>query len=291
MDKKHTMKDEKRAAVSNPKSKPQTASQARPGLRRVLVWSVRSGKLMALVVLGIAGWLLYDALTSPEYVVRSVSAQGITALSEADVEELADVTGKSIWFVRDIDVESRVRQSPYVERVRAQVMLPGTVVVQVKERRPEVRWTHEGATYAVTWEGLVLAGTPQPAAQPEGGAAAQAPITDTVADVPAQPAFVSSVEIIDTTPNRTLKAGDIVDPDALEVARRISLRRTEIPAPIHRIEWDAGMGVSLRVADDKQVVIGKNERLDEKLAIIAQLLHDSTPFSYLDLRTTTPFYR
>lgn len=279
------------------------SSQAKPGVRRVLMWSLRSGKLLALMVLGLAGWLLYDALTSPGYVVRTVSAQGITALSNEDVQALADVTGQSVWLVRDDDVEARIRQSPYVERVHARVVLPDTVVVQVTERRPEVRWTHQGTTYAVTWDGLVLATTP-----PDAAAATQ-PMTTTEGLVPPLsisqtetisqtqegnlpgPAFVSSVAIVDTTPNRELKPGDKVDPDALEVARRVTLRSAELPAPLQRIEWDGGLGVSLIVADNKQVIIGKGERLDEKLAILTHLLRDNTPFSILDLRTTTPYYR
>jgi hypothetical protein len=279
------------------------SSQARPGVRRVLLWSLRSGKLLALIVLAVAGWLLYDALTSPGYVVRAVTAEGVTALSNDDVQALADVTGQSIWLVRDDEIEARIRQSPYVERVRARVVLPDTVVVQVTERRPEVRWTHHGTTYAVTWDGLVLAGAPpsaaaatQPMTTTEGlSVPSTVSATDTISEtaegnVPG-PAFVSSVAIVDTTPNRELKPGDKVDPDALEVARRVTLRAAELPAPLLRIEWDAGLGVSLIVGDNKQAIIGKSERLDEKLAILTQLLHDSTPFSILDLRTTTPYYR
>jgi cell division protein FtsQ len=273
-------------------------------VRRVLVWSLRSGKLLALVVLGVAAWLLYDALTSPGYIVRTVSAQGTMALSNEDVQTLADVVGQPIWLVRDSEIEERVRQSPYVERVRARVVLPDTVVVQVTERRPEVRWTHNGTTYAVTWDGLVLAGLPlntaasatQPVTNTEGLVPPQ-PLsqTDTVSQTEATsvpgPAFVSSVAIVDTTPNRELKSGDKVDPDALEVARRVTLRAAELPAPLQRIEWDAGLGVSLIVGDNKQVIIGKGERLDEKLAVLTHLLRDNTPFSLLDLRTTTPYYR
>lgn len=272
-------------------------------MRRALLWSLRSGKLLALIVLSVAGWLLYDALTSPGYVVRAVAAEGVTALSNEDVQALADVTGQSIWLVRDDEIEARIRQSPYVERVRARVVLPDTVVVQVTERRPEVRWTHHGATYAVTWDGLVLAGAPpsaaaatQPVTTTEGlSVPSTVSATDTISqtevgDVPG-PAFISSVAIEDTTPNRELKPGDKVDPDALEVARRVTLRAAELPAPLQRIEWDAGLGVSLIVGDNKQAIIGKSERLDEKLAILTQLLRDNTPFSVLDLRTTTPYYR
>jgi hypothetical protein len=288
--------------MANVTDKRSPISQARPGLRRVLLWSVRSGKLFALLVLGLAGWFLAQALTSSQYVVRTVTAEGTTALSGDDVRALADVGGRSIWFVRDADVEQRVRQSPYVEQVQAHIELPDTVVVQVTERRPEVRWTHAGVTYAVTWEGLVLAAAPDPAAapatQPITATGSLGPLTvtgtDTIsptASVVAGPAFVSSVAIVDTTPNRELKPGVMVDPDALEVARRVTLRAAELPAPLQRIEWDGGLGVSLIVADGKQAVIGKSERLDEKLAILGQLLRDGTPFRYLDLRSTTPYYK
>ncbi len=292
--------------MGNVADKRPQASQARPGFRRVLQWSVRSGKLFALVVLGVTGWLLYDAITSDQYVVRTVRAEGTLALTPDDVQALADVDGDPIWFVRDAEVEERVRQSPYVEGVRARVELPDTVVVEVKERRPDVRWVHAGVTYAVAWDGLVLAVAGEPPANPAApatqpitveGAIGPLTITQTetisptqAADVPG-PVFVSSVAIMDTTPNRQLKPGERVDPDALEIARRVTLRAAELPAPLQRIEWDAGLGVSLIVGDTKQAVIGKSERLDEKLAILVALLRDGTPFTYLDLRPTTPYYR
>lgn len=262
-------------------------SKVRPGVRRVLLWSMRSGKLLALIVLGGTGWLLYDSLTSSDYVVRTVTTVGTTALTTEDVQTLANVSGQSIWYVRTSEIEERVRQSPYVQQVRAEVVLPDSVIVQVTERRPEVRWAHQGKIYAVTWDGLVLDDAAAPAAAPViSDTAALSTTTETAGS-----AFVSSVAIVDTTPNRELKPGDKVDPDALEVARRVSLRAAELPAPLQRLEWDAGLGVSLIVGDNKQAVLGKSERLDEKLAILTQLLRDGTAFSYLDLRSTTPYYR
>jgi cell division protein FtsQ len=281
-------------------------SQARPGFRRVLLWSVRSGKVFALVTLSVAGWFLYNALTSPRYVVQTVTAQGTTALTANDVESLADVHGRSIWFVRDNEVEQRVRQSPYVEQVRVRVVLPDNVVVQVTERLPEFRWTYKGATYDVLSNGEVgnlangggapITSATDPITTTDGGLSPLT-ISETTTLSTTQQAdggmqnFVNTVEIVDTTPNRELKPKDRVDPDALEVARRVTLRKAELPAPLQRIEWDGGLGVSLIVGDNKQAVIGKSERLDEKLAILIQLLRDGTPFTYLDLRPTTPYYR
>ena len=204
--------------------------------------------LPALAIFLVSIWLLYDTLSSDRFIIRIVRAEGNQALTEDDVRELAAVTEQSVWVLDAKAVEANVARSPYVERVRAQVQLPDTVLVQVSERRPEVRWTHSGTTYDVTWDGLILAGSqldalglavPSPAASPGG------------------PEFVSSIAIVDTTPNRTLKPGDYVDRDALEVARRVSLRAAELPSAMQRIEWDAGLGVSLILGENRQVVLGK----------------------------------
>jgi cell division protein FtsQ len=270
----------------HPKAKA-SQPQARPGVRRIVANSVRSARLFALAILAGAGWLLYDVLTDERFVVRDVQAVGMTALTVEDVQTLADVEGRSIWDVRAEEIAARVQQSPYVEQVSARVVLPDQVVVEVRERRPDVRWLHNGTTYDVAWDGTVMGEAP-----PEPVAATDTiTATGTISETDAGPDFVTSVSIVDTTPNRTIKARDRVDPDALEIARRVSLRAAELPAPLQRIEWDAGLGVSLIVADGKQAVIGKSERLDEKLAVLAQLLRDGTPFSYLDLRSSAPYYR
>jgi hypothetical protein len=108
----------------------------------------------------------------------------------------------------------------------------------------------------------------------------------------APPAFASVVTIVDTTPNRLLKVGAHIDPDALEVARRVSLRApSELPVPIERIEWDRGLGVSLIVEDGRQVVLGSSQELDRKMATLRYILNKKTAFKYFDLRPSTPYYR
>ena len=191
----------------------------------------------------------------------------------------------------------------------------------VAERKPEVRWMHNGVVYAVTWDGIVVdreedaappaapetiaapppegappEGVPADATAvegvpPEGMPAAAAPPAAT--EGPAvESSFTSEVTIVDTTPDRTLAVGDHVDPDALELARRISLRApTELPVAVGRIEWDQGLGVSIILVDNRQAVIGRSENLDQKLAILRHVLQQGTVFSYLDLRSSTPYFK
>lgn len=273
-----------------------TGSRVRPGLRRSLVWLLHTGKLPAALLVSLAGWGIYFALTSPRYQVRNVEAVGIQALSFEDVATLAAVEGLPIWSIQTADIEARVAQSPYVERVTARLMLPDRVVVNIAERKPDVRWIHNGAAYDVTWNGLIVDARPEnevpPVPLPATEALTQTQPALEEAPVPAQEPIANSVTIHDTTQNRPLNVGDYVDADALELARRVSLRApSELPAPITRIEWDSGLGISLIMGEGHQVVLGRSDDLDRKLATLRFLMMDGTPFNFLDLRPTTPYYR
>src|SRR3954454_21356336 len=201
-------------------------SQVRPGVRRVLAWTLYSGKLVALLLAIGSGWALYDALKSPRYEVRVVEAVGAQALTSQDVAALSGVENQRIWFVDVAAAAASVEQSPYVEHAVAQLILPDRMEGQVTERKPEVRWFHDGVAYAVTWEGLVVDRAGPPSAKPNASAlsnttpiTAGAVLTTTDATAQAVPAgagnFLSTVTIVDTTPNRPLKIGQHVDADAL----------------------------------------------------------------------------
>ncbi|MBA3946296.1 MAG: FtsQ-type POTRA domain-containing protein, partial [Herpetosiphonaceae bacterium] len=119
------------------KAKKGTKRQARPGLRRWFVGTVRNGKLLALLLVGLSGGLGYIALTSPRFTVQTIKAEGNRALTEADVTRFAQATGQSIWFVHPNDIRGRIAESPYVETVKVRLQLPDAVVVTIAERQPD----------------------------------------------------------------------------------------------------------------------------------------------------------
>jgi hypothetical protein len=144
----------------------------------------------------------------------------------------------------------------------------------------------------------LLSGTAQLTTDPTTTAEQASPSTQAmtatavVTPTATSPTNDSVVTIVDTTRNRPLKVGDRIDPDALEVARRVSLRApAELPVPIKRIEWDGGLGVSLIVEDGRQVVLGSSGDLDRKMATLRFILIQKTGFKYLDLRPSAPYYR
>jgi cell division protein FtsQ len=150
----------------------------------------------------------------------------------------------------------------------------------------------------VAQDGRILAAAPNASlASPSASVAgtdvvtATAPISPTSSVAPV-PRVISgnSVVVIDTTPDRVLEPGSYVDPDALEVARRVALRAAELPAPLEQIRWEQNIGVVLQVGG-RTVVVGNSERLDEKLAILVKVLREQTPFTLLDLRPSAPYLR
>lgn len=284
--------------------------QAQPITRRSFGGYVRNGKIPAAVLLLGVVWALYATLTSPRYVVQQVELEGGSALTQADVAALSAVQGQSIWNVEPKQVEARLAQSPYVEQATAEVVLPATVVVRVRERQPAMRWQVGDTVYNVAQDGRILAAvgpspstaatgvltatagiSPTAPVSPTAAISATTAISATAAAAPSASVLTgNSIVVLDTTPNRGLHPGDYVDGDALEVARRVALRASEIPAPLQRITWHQDQGVALQLAN-KTVVIGTSERLDEKLAILVKVLRDQTPFSWLDLRPSAPYLR
>lgn len=272
----------------NPISMQPAASQVRPGFRRALESLWHTGRLQAALLVLLTGWGIYDALVSPRFHIAVVEAAGTQALSAEDVTELAAAKGQAIWLVEPDQIVERVAQSPYVEHAEAQLVLPDRIKITIVERKPDVRWLHDGTSFAVTWDGLIVDNGSKP-----GPLAATDALSSTdVAPLPAAEPSAIILEIVDTTPNRPLKIGDRVDADALELARRVTLRApAELPMPLTRIEWDAGLGVSLIIGENRQAVFGRSDELDRKLATVSFLLRENTPFTYLDVRSTTPFYR
>ena len=241
-------------------------SAVRPGPRRAFGSWVASGRLFSLLSLIAAlGGFLYIA-TSPRFIVRQIIVEGALAMQADAVAELSGAQGQSIWLVDAQQIVDQLKTSAYIEQASASVALPDRLTIAVTERRPEVRWQSGGALYLLDASGRVL------------GADKTAPVTNTL--------------VIEDASNRPLRPNDIVDADAIELGRALSLR---LPAelglqPAH-ISWDLDSRIFVTTIDSRKIIFGTSENLESKLAILDTLLKDSTAFTLLDLRPSTPFYR
>ncbi|MEI8307944.1 MAG: FtsQ-type POTRA domain-containing protein [Chloroflexales bacterium] len=241
-------------------------SQVRPDVRRATLDWLRSGRLPSLLIfLASVGTLAY-LLTAGRYSVQQVTVEGADALKADQVIAVSGILGQSIWFVGTAETEARLRMNPYIESARVHLALPDRAVIQVVERRPEVRWQAGSIQYLVDGRGQVIA-------------AAQ------------EPAKPDVLVIIDrTTPE--LKPGDQIDIDALNLTRALALRLPiELALTPAQIGWDFGIGVYVRSTTGQTIIFGQNSQLDRKLAVLNALLKDKTPFTYIDLRPSNPFYQ
>ncbi|MEI7644041.1 MAG: FtsQ-type POTRA domain-containing protein [Chloroflexales bacterium] len=241
-------------------------SQVRPDIHRATLSWLRSGRLISLLIFLVSVGALTYLFTAERYSVQQVTVEGAEALKSDQVIAVSGIHGRPIWFVSTAETEARLRTNPYVESVQVQLALPDQAVIRVVERRPEVRWQAGNIQYLVDGRGKVLA-------------AAQ------------EPAKPDVLVIIDRT-TLELKPGDQIDTDALSLTRALALRLPgELAFAPAQIGWDFGLGVYVRSAAGQTIIFGQNTQLDRKLDILGALLKGKTPFNYLDLRPSNPFYQ
>ena len=241
-------------------------SNARPGPRRAVSSWIASGRIAGLLLLITAlGGLLYVA-TAPRFNVREITVEGAQAMKSSVVADLAGVRDQSIWLVDTQQIVERLKGSAYIEQAQASVSLPDRVTISVTERRPEVRWQSGGTLYLLDASGRVLD-------------------TDTTGPI-------SNTLVIEDRSNRPLRPNDMVDTDALKLGRVLGLR---LPAelglrPAH-IGWNLDTKIFITTTDNRTIIFGRSDNLDDKLSVLGTLLKDQTAFTLLDLRPVMPFYR
>jgi cell division protein FtsQ len=253
-----------RRKASQPKRR--QGSLVLPGPRRAAGALLASGRVISFVLFFAAmGGLLY-IFTAPAFAVHDVRVEGAQVLKSEEVEQMADARGQSVWFVDTDAITDKLKQSAYVEQAGAYVTLPGTLTLQVQERRPELRWQVGGTRYLVDASGRVL------------GIDSTATLTDAL--------------VISDQSNRALQPNDRVDADALTLGRTLSLRLPgELGIQLATINWNITEGISVVTNDGRTIIFGKSDRLEDKLMVLNALLHDGTTFTFLDLRPTQPYYR
>jgi cell division protein FtsQ len=263
----NTPNTRERVAARRRKAQAPAGQGGTPGPRHVLRAWVTSGRIvsLALVIAALGGFGLIAL--SDRFTITDVQVTGAQILQPETVVELAGVTGQSVWFVDTTGITERLKVSPYVEQARVSVEIPDRIEITLVERRPEVRWQLGGTRYLVDATGLVL------------GVDSSLPLSNTLV-------------IEDRSIDRLIKPSDRLDPDVLKLAQTLAVRLPqELQVQPHTIGWDNDKGLFVTMIDQKMIIFGRSERLDQKLAVLAMLLGDQTPFVMLDLRPANPYYR
>jgi cell division protein FtsQ len=260
-----------RRARRTGRSGAESGSAVRPGTRKLLGRVLVTGKLVSLLLLAGSLAALWALFTSPAYSVREIEVRGNRALDAEAVAQLSGMRGQPIWFASAADAAQGLLASAYVEQAAVELALPDKAIITLVERQPDMRWQLGGVQYLVDSTGKVLEAAREPAQ----------PGTLVIQDARCDAGVCAGMQ-----PN------DQVDPDALELARRLALRLPEdlqfTPASVG---WDIALGVYVRTGGGQTIVFGQTDNFERKIAVLGYLLGDKTAFTFLDLRPANPYYR
>jgi cell division septal protein FtsQ len=236
-----------------------------PGPRRTFGEWVQNGKIASIPLLFGALIALVYVTASARFTVREITVEGVSLLRPAVAIQLSEARGRSIWFVNPDQVAENLRTNAYVEQASAYLTLPDQLTIVVRERRPEVRWQSGGQLFLVDADGRVM------------GADATAPLTGTL--------------VIEDRSGAPIEPNTQLDPDALELARELTLR---LPAELGQspgaIAWSSDTGIVVDLGG-RSVIFGRSDNLERKLQVLQLLLTEQAAFTTLDLRPETPYYR
>ncbi len=255
-----------RIAARRQRLRQRTGESAVPGWRKRLWPGLQSGRLVSGAIFAVSFAFLMYALFSDRFRIHTVEVVGAEFLSPERIVAALALQGRPIWLIDEKTVVAPLMASPYVEYARISLNLPDRARVIVVERQPATYWRTGGVDYLVDRQGYVIE------------AASSAPAAD-------------ALVIVDTS-NLPVESNMRLDTDALALARELAFRLpNELGMHPAQIGWDFGLGVFVRSEQDQMIVFGRNERLERKLAILAYMLADQTPFTYLDLRPINPYYQ
>jgi cell division protein FtsQ len=234
--------------------------------RQFLAAWLKNGRLVSLILFLVSITALGYLLLSSRFTIQTFAVEGNQVVSPDTIISLSQAAGTPIWFVNMADVIARIEQNPYIDHVQATVSLPNKITFSVLERRPKVRWLAGNVQYVVDSSGMVL----------------------DVADTPADP---NTLTIVDNS-HPFLQPEDRIDPDALRVAQDLSLRLpAEVGLTPASFGWDYGLGVYVTTQAGQTIVFGQQDDMERKLVVLRRLLADNVPFTHLDLRPDSPYFR
>jgi cell division septal protein FtsQ len=116
-----------------------------------------SWRFFSLIVSAILGITIYLAFNLPQLRVTAAQVTGNQVVTPADVNSVLNISGQPVFMVTPADLETRLRLNyPELASVRVTVSLPNLVTVDVRERKPAIRWEQGGGYTWVAEDGIAF---------------------------------------------------------------------------------------------------------------------------------------
>jgi len=195
-----------KAKVTKPKQNARRRFQiAIPAAPRINVRNIRSISIprpsfgwrsVSFILSAIFGLALYLAFTLPELRVTVAQVTGNQIVTPADVNSVLNISGQPVFMLNPADLETRLRLNyPELASVRVSVALPNLVTVDVRERKPAVRWEQGGGYTWVAEDGIAFRPRGEMVGLISVVAASAPPVAGAVAD-PLTPAPFISADMV-----------------------------------------------------------------------------------------------
>jgi hypothetical protein len=221
-------------------------------------------RVLAMVLLAGAGWVVYDSASSDRFRVHSVTVQGNVLLSRAEVESAAAITGVNVFWVDRAQVAARLRTLTLVQRAEVSATLPDTVEISIVERQPAAFWVSGERSYLVDREGVILKAVD--AETQQARACAGQPCDPRLAPLP-------TVAQLDGQP---LTPGDRVDPNALATSARLAALLPAVGVEPLGFEWSHDFGLEVPTRDGWRARFDGGGNVDLQVASLRTIRDEIT---------------
>jgi len=130
----------------------------RTDVRSISIPRPRLGwRVLSFVLAALLGTALYFAFERPELRVTEAQLSGNQILTQAEVNNVLNLSGQPIFLLTPSDIETRLRLNyPELASVRVTVSLPNLVSVNVVERPAFIRWEQGGGYTWVAEDGIAF---------------------------------------------------------------------------------------------------------------------------------------
>lgn len=242
---------------------------------------------VVLVVLGIAGFVLYQSNT---FAVEKVSVSGVEHLTSEEMTELAQIPRDTTLLRLDAGgIESRLTSNPWVLEAQVERIFPDTVNLNITERsiaaivEVKVDDSATSETWALSSDGMWLMKIPDQNSE-EGKSVAQKIYDDAS----------SALRITDVPYGSVPEAGTICNNANIENALTIIAgMSTELSDRVKNVAASDAQSTTLTLDNGVEVAFGDAENIRDKERVILQLMEEyPNKIAYINVRTVSnPIWR
>jgi cell division protein FtsQ len=127
-------------------------------MRLPSVPAVRFGwRLLSAFLIGALGFMIYTLWYSPFFSVDKIEVTGLVRLTDAEINSVADVVGKSIIFANPTSLEKVLQEAfPELVNISVEIGIPNKVMVNLVERQPVIAWQQDKQTFWIDENGVAF---------------------------------------------------------------------------------------------------------------------------------------